>query len=158
MIHYQVAETLHEITNPAWRGVLQRAAEAVLSKIEAPVTAEATLVLTDDAELRSLNLAYLEIDAPTDVLAFPSGERDPETGNLYLGDVILSLERAAAQAAAGEHTIEAELQLLTVHGMLHLCGFDHAEEQGRRQMWEVQQHVLRSLGCPIEGPAVEAED
>lgn len=157
MIHYQLAEKLHEIANPAWKDLLQRASEAVLVKTNAPAGAEATLVLTDDEALRSLNLAYLGIDAPTDVLAFPSGEPDPETGNLYLGDVILSIERAAAQAQDGGHAIEAELQLLTVHEMLHLCGFDHAEAQDKQQMWEVQRQILRSLGCPIEGPPLEAE-
>ncbi|MCC7128893.1 MAG: rRNA maturation RNase YbeY [Anaerolineae bacterium] len=158
MIHYQVAEELLENVDPAWQEALPQAAEAVLADVHEAAQAEATLVLTDDEELRTLDLNYLGIDAPTDVLAFPSGEKDPETGNLYRGDVIISLERAAAQAQAGGHPLKAELQLLVVHGMLHLCGFDHADPPGKQQMWEKQRHILRRLGCPIEGPALEAEN
>jgi len=157
MIHYQVAEKLLEIVDPAWQETLPRAAETVLAVIEEEAQAEATLVLTDDEELRTLNLDYLGINTSTDVLAFPSGERDPETRNLYLGDVIISLDRATAQARAGSHPVEAELQLLVVHGMLHLCGFDHADPRGKQQMWDEQKRILHRLDCPIDGPPLETE-
>lgn len=163
MIHCEIAATLEEIPSPALIEQLRRTAEAVLEQADdlQPIglaQAEATLVLTDDAQLRDLNRIYLGIDAPTDVLAFPSNEPDPETESLYLGDVILSVERAAAQAQSGGHSLEAELQLLVAHGMLHLCGYDHAEAPGKQQMWEKQASILHSLGCPIEGPRFEGED
>jgi probable rRNA maturation factor len=154
MIHFQIAEMLEQnrVIPPGIRSVLEHAAEETLAQASEPVRADVSLVLTDDLQLQELNRTYLGIDSPTDVLAFPSGEVDPETDNLYLGDVILSLPRAEAQAAQGAHALEAELQLLVVHGMLHLCGFDHFDAQSQAVMWEKQRQILRSLGCPIEGP------
>jgi probable rRNA maturation factor len=108
-----------------------------------------TVALSDDAHLQTLNRQFLEIDAPTDVLSFPSGETDPDNEALYLGDVIISIERARAQAAAGGHALEDELRLLTVHGTLHLLGHDHAEEDEKAAMWAVQVQALEALGCPL---------
>jgi probable rRNA maturation factor len=105
-----------------------------------------TVVLTDDAQLRQLNRQYLDVDAPTDVLSFPSGEADPETGETYLGDVILSIPRAQVQATAAGHNLEAEVQLLVVHGVLHLLGYDHAEARGKAEMWAAQERALNRLG------------
>jgi len=122
-----------------------------------PPDADAALLLTDDAQLCELNRSYLGVDAPTDVLAFPGGEIDPETNRYYLGDIIVSVERAAEQALAGGHPLTAELQLLLVHGMLHLCGYDHADPQGKAEMWERQAEILRRLDCPIHGPLPEIE-
>lgn len=107
---------------------------------------DVTIVLADDAQLRELNRQYLDVDAPTDVLSFPSGEVDPESGAAYLGDVILSMPRAQAQATAGGHTLEAEVQLLVVHGVLHLLGYDHAEAADKTKMWTAQARALTTLG------------
>ena len=119
----------------------------------APVGADLSLVLTDDAQLRQLNRQYLGIDSPTDVLSFPAGETDPETDLIYLGDVLISYQRAQVQAAAGGHPVEDELQLLVVHGVLHLLGFDHAEETEKVKMWAEQSAILSQLGCSITSPA-----
>lgn len=105
-----------------------------------------TVVLSDDAHLRELNREYLGIDQPTDVLSFPAFETDPDSGEAYLGDVIISVPRAEMQARASGHSLEAELQLLVVHGVLHLLGHDHAEPEARAGMWAVQAAVLRRLG------------
>lgn len=107
---------------------------------------EVSIVLADDAELRELNRQYLDVDAPTDVLSFPSGEVDPETGETYLGDVILSVPQAQAQASAAGHSLEAEVQLLVVHGVLHLLGYDHAEAADKAGMWAAQARALSRLG------------
>ncbi len=125
--------------------LLERAAQATLD-LQAALDADLTLVLTGDEQIRDLNRRYRQVDAPTDVLAFPAGDADPETGRLYLGDVILSLPRAAAQAAAGGHSLEAELQLLIVHGVLHLLGHDHADSEEKSRMWAAQADVLKHLG------------
>ncbi len=125
--------------------ILERAAQAVLSRF-AISEADLTLVLTDDAHIRTLNRDFLSHDAPTDVLAFPAGENDPDTGHRYLGDVIISLPRATEQAAERGHPVEAELQLLVVHGVLHLLGHDHAESQEKAVMWAEQARILESLG------------
>lgn len=135
-----------------YAATLERAAQAVLT--DAAVTGDASIVLTDDKQLQALNLQYLEIDAPTDVLSFSSGEMDPDTEVVYLGDVIISLDRAAAQAAAGGHSVQDELSLLVVHGMLHLLGHDHGEAQEKEAMWASQARILGELGCKISGPAL----
>ena len=105
-----------------------------------------TIVLTDDRQLHELNLDYLGVDAPTDVLSFPASETDPETGATYLGDIVLSIPRAAAQAQAAGHPLEAEVQLLVVHGTLHLLGYDHATDEEKAVMWAEQAKVLERLG------------
>jgi len=107
-----------------------------------------TIVLSDDPHLRELNREYLGMDAPTDVLSFPAAERDPESGATYLGDVIISIPQADAQARGAGHPLEAEVQLLVIHGVLHLLGHDHAETESRSRMWSAQSQVLRKLGLP----------
>lgn len=111
-----------------------------------PEDAELTIVLTDDAQLRELNRDFLGVDAPTDVLSFPSEQTDPETGSRYLGDILISVERAAKQAAEAGHDVEAEIQLLVAHGILHLLGHDHAEAEEKARMWKAQAEILSSLG------------
>lgn len=126
--------------------LLEKAAGAALRQQAAPAGADLSLVLTDDAQLRQLNRDYLGLDTPTDVLSFPSEQTDPETGSRYLGDILISLPRAAAQAAAAGHPVEAELQLLVVHGVLHLLGHDHAEAAEKARMWQAQAEILAGLG------------
>jgi probable rRNA maturation factor len=149
MIYIQIDETLETASalaslDPA---VLERAALQVLGVAGADPGAEATIVLSDDPQLQDLNRQFLGIDAPTDVLSFPGGETDPDSQALYLGDVIISLTRAQAQAAAGGYALQDELQLLVVHGVLHLLGHDHAEEEEKAKMWAAQTQILESLGC-----------
>jgi len=134
--------------------LLERAARITLeistplnpSLESAPVDADMTIVLTDDKQLRELNLEYLGVDSPTDVLSFPASESDPETGTTYLGDILISIPRAAEQAQAAGHPIEAEVQLLVVHGTLHLLGHDHAEAEEKARMWNAQAEVMSRLG------------
>jgi probable rRNA maturation factor len=126
--------------------LFQRAARLTLESQSAPADADLTLVLTDDELLHDLNLDFRDTDAPTDVLSFPASEPDPETGVLYLGDVIISVDRAREQAGAGGHSLEAELQLLVVHGVLHLLGHDHAATAGKERMWAAQASILARLG------------
>jgi len=103
-------------------------------------------VLTNDARLQQLNRDYLGIDAPTDVLSFPASETDPETGARYIGDILISMPRAQAQAETAGHSMESEVQLLVVHGVLHLLGHDHAEPEEKSRMWMAQAQILESLG------------
>lgn len=110
-----------------------------------------SVAIDDDERLQALNQAFLGIDAPTDVLSFPAGddEIDPETGVLYLGDIIISYPRALDQANAAGHPVMAEMQLLVVHGVLHLLGHDHAEPEEQAVMWAAQREVLLSLGVQM---------
>lgn len=106
---------------------------------------ELSIVLTDDARLQELNRDYLGIDAPTDVLSFPASETDPQTGARYIGDILISVPRAQSQAEAAGHVLESELQLLVVHGVLHLLGHDHADPEEKKRMWQAQAEILKSL-------------
>jgi probable rRNA maturation factor len=125
--------------------LLERAARAVLD-LSGAQEADLTIVLVDDARIQALNRDFLAHDEPTDVLSFPADEPDPETGRRYLGDVVISTQRAAEQARERGHAIEAEMQLLVVHGILHLLGHDHAEVGEKERMWAAQAQALERLG------------
>lgn len=126
--------------------LLEHAAQAVLEHESQSLDADLSIVLTDNARLHELNLNYLGVDAPTDVLSFPASETDPETGARYLGDILISIPRAQEQADAAGHPLESEVQLLIVHGVLHLLGYDHAEPDEKDRMWKAQNEILNSLG------------
>lgn len=126
--------------------LLERAAHATLTHESESLDCELSIVLTDDARLQELNRNYLGIDAPTDVLSFPASETDPETGARYIGDILISIPRAQSQADAAGHVLESEVQLLVVHGVLHLLGHDHAEPEEKARMWKAQAETLESLG------------
>jgi probable rRNA maturation factor len=132
--------------------VLEKAAQAVLLGYSDPPDCDLSLVIDGDERLQELNREFLGIDAPTDVLSFPSGEEapDPDTNQIYLGDIIISYPRAAEQAAASADTVTDELQLLVVHGVLHLLGFDHGEADEKKVMWDAQQDILTSLGVQLK--------
>lgn len=129
--------------------LLETAAKAVLDIENVDPSNELSIAIDGDAEIQALNLQFLGIDAPTDVLSFPSDETNPETGVPYLGDIMISYPRAKQQAENAGETVEDELQLLVVHGMLHLLGYDHAEPDEKATMWAAQQKALNHLGCKI---------
>ncbi len=142
MILIEIPETLPISLEPS---LIEQAATAALKIGGAPVNADMTIVLTTDQHIQQLNLQFLGIDAPTDVLAFPAGDVDPDTDRPYLGDVLISVQRAQAQAL--DHPLDDELRLLVVHGVLHLMGHDHADEAQKAAMWDVQRMILSDLGC-----------
>lgn len=131
---------------PFPQDLLERAAQAALEHESESSEHDLSIVLTDNARLHELNLNYLGVDAPTDVLSFPAAETDPETGARYLGDILISIPRAQAQADAAGHPLESEVQLLVVHGVLHLLGHDHGEPDEKERMWKAQAEILQSLG------------
>jgi probable rRNA maturation factor len=130
---------------------LRQAAQATLDQQRLKRHVELTIVITGNAQLRSLNRAFRDVDAPTDVLSFATDEQ-PRPDTIYLGDVVISYPKAREQAQAGGHPIEAELQLLVVHGVLHLLGHDHYSEAEKNVMWKAQAAVLKKLGAAITGP------
>jgi len=149
MVFIQVSESLPATSVPdSLRTRLEHAATIALEYTGAPSQAGLSIVIADDTLLQALNLQYLGIDSPTDVLSFPAEEPDPDTGQPYLGDILISHPRARAQAEAAGHPVEAELCLLTVHGILHLVGHDHAEEDQKAAMWSLQAQILDRLGFP----------
>ena len=138
---------------PAFAGAvseerLQQTAEAVLRHEARP--GQMTVVLTDDVGIQQLNHDFLGIDAPTDVLSFSAQEESspfvgsPEASG-YLGDVIISYPQAVAQAEELGHPVGREVDLLAVHGTLHLLGYDHVTDEERAAMWARQDEILGGL-------------
>jgi len=106
-----------------------------------------TVVITDDAEVQALNRQYRDVDTPTDVLSFGQDPGDvrfvfPPGERAYLGDIVISLPRAQAQAAARGVAVTEELELLVIHGLLHLLNYDHATPQQEADMWARQAEIL----------------
>jgi probable rRNA maturation factor len=131
------------------KAALQALREQAAPGFESPpdkTPVDLTILQTDDDHLRTLNRDYLGHDAPTDVLSFPASELDPETGAFYLGDIAISIPRAAQQAQEAGHSLESEAQLLVVHGVLHLLGHDHAQVGEKDRMWAAQAEALNRLG------------
>jgi probable rRNA maturation factor len=135
---------------------LRRAALQTLRSQQVESACELAVVVTDDDALRELNRRHRGVDAPTDVLAFADETRGPFVGApgepRYLGDVVVSFHRAVAQAAEAGHSVQAELQLLVVHGVLHLLGYDDQAEQARAKMWRAQSEILQALEIDVNPP------
>ena len=145
------------------RGLGHREAAAEIKKaVKMALTAEGitepclvSVCLTDDEGIRGVNREFREIDRATDVLSFPFNEltpgafdaagceRDMESGRILLGDMMISLERCAAQGEEFGHGFEREIQYLTVHSILHLLGYDHVDEgEKKRQMREREKMIM----------------
>lgn len=140
--------------------------EIILASLDyekCPYEAEVSVTLTDNEGIHEINRDYRQIDAPTDVLSFPmvDFEResdfshvedaaedyfDPETGELVLGDIIISVEKVIEQAEKYGHSQERELAFLVAHSMLHLCGYDHMEDAEREVMEQKQSEILAEKG------------
>ena len=119
----------------------------VMERMRVHPLAELCVKLVDVETMTELNVKWMEGDGPTDVLAFPMDElrpgkvnEEPEEG--ILGDIMVCPEIAATQATAAGHPVEAELELLTTHGILHLLGYDHAEPDEHKEMFGLQAQLL----------------
>ena len=103
-----------------------------------------SVLITDNDETHELNLEYRQKDSPTDVLSFPLFDEDGNLDEEELGDIVISLERAKAQAEEYNHSLKREVAFLTAHSMLHLLGYDH--ENGEQEMYTKQDDILNELG------------
>lgn len=117
---------------------------------------ELSLRLTDDAEIHSLNAQYRQQDKPTDVLAFaalevniPQSDEMLECLPLYLGDIVISVDTAQQQAKQQGHSLQIELAWLAAHGLLHLLGWDHPDDESLRRMLHQQTSLLKTIGLAI---------
>lgn len=137
------------VSLPVDRSILFHAAQHTIDISNISRHSSLTIVIGNDALLHRLNRQYRQVDSPTDVLSFPSGEVDPDTDLPYLGDVIISLTRASEQASAYGHSLTDELQLLVVHGILHLLGYDHIQPADKQKMQSAQDSILSQLGVPL---------
>ena len=119
--------------------------------------AELCIKAVDEATIAELNEQWMEKEGPTDVLAFPMDElrpglvnEEPEEG--VLGDLVLCPDVAERQGETAGHGTEAEIELLTVHGILHLLGYDHAEPEEHRMMFGLQDELLAAVARPVDAP------
>jgi probable rRNA maturation factor len=154
MVHFHFTESsaFDEMDAQLFTKKLEKAVVETLRIVYPGQETDLAIVITDDLGIRKLNHEFRAVDEPTDVLAFPSDELDYDTGRRYLGDVILSIQRAQTQAADGNHSLEDELQLLVVHGVLHLVGYDHGEASEKTRMDSLQNSILTRLGCKVQLP------
>lgn len=147
MIHIQVKRS---IKLPVQKSTLLHAAQLTLDQGDSSSRTDISVVIGDDKLLKDLNQTYRNLDGSTDVLSFPSHELDPDTQSMYLGDVIISLPRAQEQASTAGHALVDELQLLVVHGTLHLLGYDHLEHVDKVKMQALQDKILHQLDVKLE--------
>lgn len=121
-------------------------AEYALEKLGIHPDSELSISLVDEAEMETLHLQWMDEPGPTDVLSFPMDEMRPDSaasGPGVLGDIVLCPSFALKQAAEAGHPMQDELELLTVHGVLHLVGFDHRESEEKKIMFDKQDEYLR---------------
>lgn len=141
--------------------IAEEVVEGALDYIGCPYEAEVNLLLTMNEQIHEMNLEFREIDRPTDVLSFPMLDYeeagnfdfledcaeafDPESGELVLGDIVISKEKVLAQAEEYGHSPRREYAFLIAHSVLHLCGYDHMEEEERLVMEQKQREILEKL-------------
>jgi len=146
--------------------LMERVARSVC-RMEGIDGVSAYVRVVDDEAIHEINAAQRGVDRPTDVLSFPTvdyrggtaresaalirREYDPETGLCFLGDIIISIDRARAQAAEYGHSLARELGYLTAHAMLHLCGYDHLTDDDRAKMRLMEDKVMADVSLPREG-------
>jgi probable rRNA maturation factor len=133
------------------RQKIEAAARRTLELQGVRKASEMSLLLTGSERIRALNRDFRHRDETTDVLSFADEGSYPGAED-YLGDVAIAIPVAATQAANAGHSLEAETVLLTVHGVLHLLGYDHADAAGRREMWQAQELIIRDLGYETPMP------
>lgn len=128
---------------------LQKAAETAFIFLDKLPQPEVTVQLTDDKTIRTFNRDYRDVDEATDVLSFENAFTDPETGASYLGDILISVETAKKQAESRGQNLMSELEMLLIHGLLHLTGMDHSDRLEWQQMSAAQDAILTELDNPI---------
>ena len=143
--------------------IIQEIVEEAVDYEDCPYEAEVNVLLTDNEGIRQINRQYRQIDSPTDVLSFPMADYDepadfdrleeqgadyfnPETGELLLGDIVISVDKVKEQARKYGHSESRELAFLVAHSMLHLFGYDHMEDEERKVMEGKQEEILERKG------------
>lgn len=143
------------LKQPIISSVICRCIQAALDEEKVSTSCEINVLVTNDRGIRAINLASRKIDAATDVLSFPmftltagdppqdwSEYLDPETGLCPLGDMAISLDRAAAQAKEFGHSLRREIGYLTIHSVLHLLGYDHLDEGPQKKMMRTREEQI----------------
>ena len=142
-----ITRTRRGLGFPDTQRYVKRAAAAALRAEGVTVPCELDVTLTDDAVIHTINREQRGVDRPTDVLSFPIDEMNYDTNRRYLGDMVLSLERAEAQGEEYGGGFAHEVQYLTVHSVLHLLGYDHLDEgEEKAKMRAREKAIMKELG------------
>ena len=161
MEHQIIFETEVDVPD-GMEGQFSALISAALAAEQVDVPCEVNVLVTDDTAIHQINLDMRNVDRPTDVLSFPMfdltpgehpGEEDadPDSGLVPLGDMVISLERATAQAEEFGHSVEREVSYLIIHSVLHLLGYDHMDEgEMKAQMRGREEAILSALGITRE--------
>ena len=130
--------------------LIEDCTRAALEEEEITDDAEVSVTLVDNARIREMNAEFRDIDKETDVLSFPTGDEsfevDPDTDAILLGDIVISLEKAEAQAEEYGHSFRRETAFLITHSLFHLLGYDHMTKEDEAEMFAKQEKVLEKLG------------
>ena len=133
--------------HPETAALVKKAAAAALRAEGVDAPCEIGVTLTNDEGIHAINREQRGVDRPTDVLSFPIDEMDYDTNRRYLGDMVLSLERAEAQGEEDGGGFKHEAQYLTVHSVLHLLGYDHLDEgEEKAKMRAREKAIMKELG------------
>ncbi len=156
-ISYLNQQDKHKLTKEL-KDLIKAAAAATLQYMDFRKDVEISVMLTDNEGIQALNALHRNIDRPTDVLSFPMFDYNEngeimedyaefnEMGDLCLGDIVISLERAKEQAEEYGHSFIREVTFLTVHSMLHLLGYDHMTPEDEEEMFGYQNEILEEMG------------
>ena len=140
--------------------LIEKAIKLCVKRKGFPVPCEANVTLTDNDGIQKINKEHRGIDKPTDVLSFPlveysngepciePGDIDPDTGRVFIGDIIISVDKAKEQAQKYGHSRDREFAFLAVHGALHLLGYDHESKEDEKIMFSIQEDILEEMGLP----------
>lgn len=162
-MHIEIEYSYEEKFIPTYQEIIENVVNTALDYEQCPYEAQVYVLLTDNEEIHQFNREQRQIDRPTDVLSFPMAsynrpadfsdleEREPdafhpESGELMLGDILISMDKVREQAGEYGHSPERELAFLTAHSMLHLMGYDHMEEEERKTMEKRQEEILKICG------------
>lgn len=132
-----------------WQQLMEKAADICLVEEDLPTDVQIGVTFTDNEGIRQINGEYRNIDSATDVLSFPMYEEDEEIDDFELvlfGDIVISLERTEEQRLEYGHAFERELLYLFCHGLLHLCGYDHMNEEDKQLMRRREEEILGRIG------------
>lgn len=144
-----------------YKTIIEQVIEEACDYVDCPYETAVDVLFTDNASIHEINMEQRGIDAPTDVLSFPMNEYpepadfdeieetgcfDPETGELMLGDIVVSIDKVYSQAEEFGHSPEREVAFLVAHSMLHLFGYDHMEDDERLIMENKQKEILERTG------------
>lgn len=166
-MNIEIENCYEENVVPDYEALIQQVVEQALDYESCPYEVQLYVLLTNDEEIHQVNLEHRQIDRPTDVLSFPMAsysspadfsdmeDREPdafhpETGELILGDILISMDKVKEQAEEYGHSRRRELAFLVAHSMLHLMGYDHMEEEERIIMEKRQEEILQKCGISRE--------